>query len=561
MLDHSSPVDDGTLAAYLSVAASQHSDRPAVRDRHREVSYAELDRMSNCIAQLLISHNPTPGTRIAIWLNKSVEALAAIHAVLRIGAAYVPIDPTAPPRRVARVLEDSGASWIVTTADRAESLDTSVAGAATSRSLLLVGGANDSTTLQADRRPESDDTREIAQPCIASWEDTLIRFSSAAPVVTPVSADDVAYILYTSGSTGAPKGVTITHANARAFVDWASQEFALTSEDVLASHAPLHFDLSIFDLFAAAASAGCVALVPESWQGLGSALVRFISEQKVSVWYSVPSALRRIVAANNVDLLAVSRLRTVAFAGEEYPVRHLRELVSVLPGDAALFNLYGPTETNVCTYHRLRPEDLDIDAPPAVPIGRMCPYASGVLVDEHGRLLPDSGSDPSPSEITGELCVAGESVMLGYWGDAAKTSERTFQAAGIRYYRTGDMVRKRTDGLYVFIGRVDGMVKVKGYRIELGEIEAALDSRPEVREAACVVVPAKGDTATLVAFVTASDGSQPDEPTLRRHCGQLLPRYMVPERIEVVPVLHYTSTGKVDRRSMARIAEDSMKSA
>jgi amino acid adenylation domain-containing protein len=546
-------VNRGTLTAYLSGAASRHGDRPAVRDRHKEVSYSELDRMSNSIARLLVSRGPMSGTRVAIWLNKSVEALVAIHAVLRIGAAYVPIDPTAPPRRVARVIEDSGASWVVTTADRAESLDKSVAGSAASPSLLIVGGVSDSSTALR--------TERATQPRVASWEETLARFSGAAPVVAPVSADDIAYILYTSGSTGVPKGVTITHANARAFVDWTSREFALTSDDVLASHAPLHFDLSIFDLFAAAASGGCVALVPESWQGLGSALVRFIRDESVSVWYSVPSALRRIAAASNVDLLAGSRLRTVAFAGEEYPVRHLRDLVSVLPGDTVLYNLYGPTETNVCTYYRLCPEDLAIDAPSTVPIGRMCPYASGVLVDENGRLLPAAGSGPGASEITGELCVAGDSVMLGYWGDAAKTSRSTFRAAGIRYYRTGDIVRRRPDGLYTFIGRADGMVKVKGYRIELGEIEAALDSRPEVGEAVCIVASAKDDAAMLVAFVTASDGSRPDALSLRRHCGQLLPRYMVPERIEVVPALQYTSTGKVDRRSMTRIAEDAMGSA
>jgi amino acid adenylation domain-containing protein len=544
--EHSGSVNDGTLAAYLSEAASRHGDRPAIRDRHREVSYAELDRMSNSIAQVLASRGPVSGARIAIWLNKSVEALVAIHAVLRVGAAYVPIDPTAPAQRVARVIEDSGAAWIVTTADRVESLEASVAGFTTTRSLLLVDGAG---------------TGKAAQPGAASWEESLTRFSDAASAAATVKADDVAYILYTSGSTGVPKGVTLTHANARAFVDWASREFALTSDDVLASHAPLHFDLSILDVFAAVASAGCVALVPDSWQGLGAGLARFIDEQRISVWYSVPSALQRIVAAGNVGLLAESRLRIVAFAGEEYPVRHLRSLASVLPSSAVLYNLYGPTETNVCTYHRLSPDDLAADAPPTVPIGRICPYDSAVLIDEQGRVLPDPDSGSEASEITGELCVAGDSVMLGYWGDEAKTSKSTFQDAGVRYYRTGDMVRKHVDGVYTFIGRVDGMVKVKGYRIELGEIEAALDGRPEVREAVCVVAGAKSDAPTLVAFVTASDGSQPDEASLRRHCGQLLPRYMVPERIEVVPALRYTSTGKIDRRSMTRIAEESADSA
>lgn len=532
-------MDDGTLSACLVRAVSQYPGRPAVRERDRQVSYAELDQIVNRVASLLVSRGPQAGARIGVWLNKSVEAVAAIHAVLRTGAMYVPVDPTSPPRRAARVLADSDPAWLVTTPERAASLDAVAPEVARRRSLLLVGGATgnpgpSAPAVEADR-------------IVASWEEALTRYAGAPRVTAQTGAGEVAYILYTSGSTGSPKGVALSHGNARAFVDWATQEFALTCLDVLASHAPFHFDLSILDLFGAAASAACVSLVPESWQGLGPALARFIADQRVSVWYSVPSALQRIAEAGNSDLLAGCDLRIVAFAGEEYPVRRLLRLVAVLPGETVLYNLYGPTETNVCTYHRLPAGDLAGDAARAVPIGRACPYASAVLMDGDGQL--------SAAATTGELCIAGASVMQGYWQDAEKTALSMVEADGMRYYRTGDIVRRDAAGQYVFVGRRDGMVKVKGHRIELGEVEAVLEASPEVREAVCVVVPGLDGMTRLVALVTAAPRARPEERGLRRYCREHLPGYMVPERITTIEALRYTLTGKLDRRSMAVLAQ------
>jgi amino acid adenylation domain-containing protein len=537
---HSYTADDGTLSAYLARAVSRYPGRPAVRERFRQVSYAELDEIVNCVAGLFVSRGPLPGARIGVWLNKSVEAVATIYASLRAGAAYVPVDPTSPPRHAARVLADSDPAWLVTTPERAASLDAVAPEVSRRLSLLLVG--------DAAGRPALPARAAAAHRVVASWEETLTRYAGARRVTAQVGADEVAYILYTSGSTGTPKGVVLTHGNARAFVDWAAREFALASPDVLASHAPFHFDLSILDLFGAAAGAACVSLVPDSWQGLGSGLVRFVADQHVSVWYSVPSALQRVAEAGNSELLQRSGLRIVAFAGEEYPVRRLRLLGAVLPQGTALYNLYGPTETNVCTYHRLGAGDLAGGAAKAVPIGMACPYASTVLLGSDGHLS-------AAGETTGELCVAGSSVMRGYWRDAEKTALSMFESGGVQYYRTGDIVRSDTSGQYTFVGRVDGMVKVKGHRIELGEIEAVLEGRPDVREAVCLVVPGPADMVRLVALVTAAPEARPEERSLRRYCRDHLPGYMVPECIKTVAALRYTSTGKVDRRSMAVLAE------
>ncbi|GAA2048329.1 D-alanine--poly(phosphoribitol) ligase [Catenulispora yoronensis] len=517
---------EGTLTALLEAAVRRDPEAIAVveRQRHqqRQVGYGELDEISSCVARLFAGRLFAGRQQVGIWLNKSVEAIAAIYAVLRSGGAYVPIDPTGPPRRAAAVLEDCAASWLITTPERAESLRECAPELMERVSVLCVG---------------------------EQWEEVVARNAGLPLVYVPTAPSDVAYILYTSGSTGTPKGVVLTHENARAFVDWAVEEFELTADDVLSSHAPLHFDLSILDVFGAVACGGSVALVPDSWVGLGAGLVRFVVEQGISVWYSVPSALRRMVEAVGGSELYESRLRLIAFAGEEYPVRHLRALREVVPAGSALYNLYGPTETNVCTFHRVEAADLGEDAPSVPPIGLPCPYATAVVVD-------------------GELCIGGSSVMQGYWNDPAKTDASLVRTEGGVFYRTGDVVRELEDGRLVYVSRKDTMVKVKGHRIELGEIEAVLERRGDVAEAVCVVAQeggvgggsgsgGEGGAIRLVAFVTVRSvgaGEEPDERTLRRHCREYLPTYMVPEKIEIVASLMYTSTGKIDRRSLAMAA-------
>jgi amino acid adenylation domain-containing protein len=533
---HSDDRIERTLTAYLQASVRKRPDGVAVSEIGRQVTYAELDEISNCVACVLVSPRPIHGERVGIWLNKSVEAIAAIHAVLRGGAAYVPIDPTAPPRRAATVLADCAASWLITTPDRLSSLHECSPEVIEAVSLICVGQGR-------PRLPRS--------AALTTWEDALARHAGAPRVAAATKPIDIAYILYTSGSTGVPKGVALTHENARSFVDWGGQEFGLTREDVLASHAPLHFDLSILDVFGAAACGGAISLVPESWQGMGGALVRFVADQGISVWYSVPSALRRMAEAANSNLLSASRLRVVAFAGEEYPIRHLRGLLGLVPAQSLVYNLYGPTETNVCTFHRLGADDLARSGVQAPPIGLPCPYATAFLIAENGAALPDMG------EAIGELCIGGPSVMKGYWNNPSDTAKSMIRRDGAPFYRTGDIVRRLENGMYVFVGRDDGMVKVKGHRIELGEIESALDSRADVEESACVVVRGTTDAAgRIVAFLTLAVGARPDQRDLRRHCRELLPSYMVPERFEVVPALIYTSTGKIDRKSLARLVEE-----
>jgi amino acid adenylation domain-containing protein len=477
-------------------SAARDPQALAVTGPSGELRYGQLDRQANALAGELASRGVGHGDRVIIWTGKSPAAVVAMQAILRLGAVYVPASAATPADRMAAMARDCDAAAICAAAELFP---------------LVAGGL-----------PEN--TRRV----------NLTRFLStghADPERTdhPVTPDDLAYILYTSGSTGTPKGVCISHGNARAFVDWAAAELAATPADRFASHAPFTFDLSVLDLYAAFATGAAVCLIPGDLAYAPSQLTEFLHRQRISIWYSVPSALILMMRDGGLlDRPAPASLRAVLFAGEPFPIRHVRELSAWT--SARLLNLYGPTETNVCTYHEVTQADLERDRP--APIGKPC---SG---DKVWAVRPD-GSVAGPGE-EGELLVDGPTVMRGYWG-------RRPQAGP---YATGDIVRVLPDGPYDFVGRTDTMVKVRGHRVELGEVEAVLTARADVAQAAALAI-GEGLDARLVAAVVRSPGSNAGVLALKRHAAQRLPTYMIPDEIRFVEELPRTASGKADYRALA----------
>jgi amino acid adenylation domain-containing protein len=512
------------LQDILARSASLYPEREAVEDPGRAaLDYAGLDALSDRLRDRLVHLGVRRGDRVGIYMRKSIDSVASIFGILKAGAAYVPVDPDAPPERCAYILNDCAVAVIITEARLNEPLREALDRAGRVPAFLLL------------------DHEASAEP-LRSALDAADKQAAAPQTGTARSdVDDLAYILYTSGSTGRPKGVMLSHRAARCFTGWCAREFAPVPEDVYSSHAPLHFDLSIHDVFVPLEHGAKLVLIGEALGKDPAKLAPLIAEKRISVWYSTPSILSLLAHHGKLDRFDYSALRLVLFAGEVFPVPQLRAIREEWTAPR-YFNLYGPTETNVCTSFEI-PAEIPEDRTDPFPIGKICPPLRGRVVD-------GNGSDVSRGD-EGELVVHGPGVMSGYW-NLPDQNARAFlvDELGERWYRTGDLVVENGEGDYVFHGRRDRMVKRRGYRVELGEIEAGLARHPAVREVAVVALPDSDAGVRIRAFLGTSEGASISIISLKQFSTAQLPRYMVPDVFSFVESLPRTSTDKIDYQSL-----------
>lgn len=514
---------------YLADNAQRAPERPAVVHGKDVLSYGALDTASTKLANLLLRHGISVGSRVGLYMDKSTRSIVTMHGASKAGAAYVPVDPAAPGARAAYILGDCQVSGLVTTSTKLKTL-LKAAPLPSLRFVILLDGVSDPTEYPF---------------ATAAWSD-LESEDATLRVLSDAVETDPAYLLYTSGSTGNPKGVILTHRHARTFVDWGGHTFDVQPTDRLSNHAPFHFDLSVFDIYVALRSGACVLPVPEGVNPFPMQLAQWIDTQGISIWYSVPSALIRLLLHGRIERFQFKALRHLLFAGEVFPIRYLSDLQERW-SHMQFWNLYGPTETNVCTYYKV--PTLPKDRTEEISIGRACE-------NTHVFAVTDDGAIAKPGEV-GELLVRGPSVMSGYWGLPDRTERalirNPFQPAYAEpVYKTGDYVRVREDGNYDFIGRKDNMVKSRGYRIELGEIEQVLYRHTAVREVAVVAVPDPEIGARLKVVVVAHAEGTLSRQDVETFCSAHLPKYMVPELIEFRSDLPRTSTGKTDRQALLR---------
>jgi amino acid adenylation domain-containing protein len=465
-------------------AARRDAGADAVCAPSESATYGELSALAGRYAAALAGLGVAQGDRVVIWCEKSVDVVALTQAALRMGAIYVPVAPSNPVPRLGRITASCRPAVVVTDSAGARK-------AAGWTGALLV---------------TFDDLRAATGP---------------APAPVAITPDSPAYILYTSGSTGEPKGVCVSHRNALAFVEWAAAEVGLHAGDRLANHAPFNFDLSVFDLYGAFLAGASVHLVPGTAAYAPEQLVELVEQRRLTVWYSVPSVL--LLMMRQTDLLsrpAPESLRVCVFAGEPFPLDDVLALRRAWPS-VRLFNWYGPTETNVCTSYEVTEKDLARTRP--LPIGTAC---SG------DRVWLDSD---------GEILVEGPTVMIGYWDRPRQDGP----------YRTGDLGRVDEAGRLEYAGRRDHMVKVRGHRVELGEIEAALGTHEAV-DRAVAVVRGTGMAARIEAVVVARPGPAPTLIQLKRHCAEQLPAYMIIDDLRLVDELPRTANGKTDRAALSR---------
>jgi amino acid adenylation domain-containing protein len=510
------------IQSYADVHAKLRPTARAVAFGDETLTYADLHRWSNSLARAMQSHGCRRGDRVGLLVSKSPRAIASILAVLKADCIYLPIDIESPAPRIVKILENS-------------------------EPRLLLVDASGTTTLQElwphstrigfkaasleSRSAPSDRT------CYAFGGDDILRFSDE-PICYQNAYDDPAYIMYTSGSTGVPKGVPVTHASVSHFIDWATSYFKFTPNDRISAHPPLHFDLSVFDIFGAFAS-GAELHLPAFLNFSAASMADFIRSSELTQWFSVPSALNYMAKFDVVRHGDFPKLKRVLWCGEVLPTPTLRYWMQRLPG-VQFTNLYGPTEATIASGYYTVPSIPEENE--SIPIGRPCEGESLLVLDETLR--------PVPQETIGGLYIGGVGLSPGYWKDEERNRTAFLNGpnGSGRIYKTGDLAKVGRDGLIYFAGRADTQIKSRGYRIELGEIEAALNRIEHLKESAVVAIPTNEFEGSLICCAFAPvDGTPVSSVSLREALRTALPRYMLPGRWLSMDRLPKNANGKIDR--------------
>jgi len=515
------------LSSIITDAASALPDATAVVCGDDELSWQALDQRVGQLANVLRRVGVGRGDRVGIYLHKSLESMVAVHGIVRSGAAYVPIDPLAPADLVTSIISDCGIKVLVTHGPRKAGL----------AKLLPKTELNAVVGIDADVF----EPNVRASTTFVPWEE-VASVEAVSPY--PNVDEDLAYVMYTSGSTGKPKGIMHTHRSGLAYATMSAELYGLGPHDRAANFSPLHFDMSTFEILAAPANAATCVLVPEPYLRVPASLTQYLSDQRVTTMYTVPSLFMQMMSRGAFEQRDWTSVRWVLPAGEVFPPEPLRQLMALVP-HARFSNVYGPAEVNQCTFFHL-PGPLD----DVMPLGTASPGAELDLIDETGESIDGPG--------TGELIVRTSTMMAGYWNRPDLDAKGFLYRAGpggirYRWYRTGDVIRRDEAGELIFLGRRDNQVKIRGYRVELEVVEAAVGSLPGVEQTVVGPRPGDdGDTILVARYVPTTELPENARPPLdewRSTLVGVLPGYAVPSVFEPVVAFPTTPSGKIDRRT------------
>jgi len=502
------------LGIAFNAVAAAHRERPALRFMNgKTATYGELAELAGKFAGMLHTRGLGCGNVAAIFNEKTPRSYAIMLACLKTGVTYTNLDPNSPAERLNKMLSLCRPAIVF-------------CGNAT---IDKVSGCqlNDAELLNYDA-PSMDAALAEEEP-----------FSTST-----VNGNTPAYLMFTSGSTGFPKGAIITHANVLNFIRWSQSTFHITSADVLTNLNPMHFDNSVFDFYSALFSGASLIPIPEEAVKNPRRLLDSLNQLEPTLWFSVPSLLVYVLKMRALKDNDLPRLKTVSFGGEGFPKNQLRNLWNVWGKRVRFVNVYGPTEcTCICSSYDVSDADMADDE--LLPLGPVAPNFGFAVIDPQGRQVPDG-------EL-GELYLTGPNVGKGYYHNPQKTVEAFIQHPGINshpeiVYRTGDLVRyDRKRNLFYFCGRRDNQIKRMGYRIELEEIENALSTLNYIEENAVVYHKTDDNNGRIIACVAAQLG---DEQKILADLRELLPSYMIPNDIKFMNSLPKNRNGKIDRLAL-----------
>ncbi|MXQ65540.1 amino acid adenylation domain-containing protein [Actinomadura rayongensis] len=499
--DTSVPVPSASLAGLFEARVAETPDAAAIVSGDEEWSYASVNAAANRLAWHLADRGVGPEKRVALLLPRSVEMVIAVLAVVKTGAAYVPVDPDYPEARIAYTLADASPAIVVCTAETRGQV------------------AGPVVVLEDVAEGRSDNLGERARP------------------------DHPAYVIYTSGSTGKPKGVVVPHRNVVSLIAAAGERFGLGRDDVWSLFHSYAFDFSVWEMWGALLLGGRVVVVPFEVTRSPRDFLNLATETGVTVLSQTPSAFYQLMQADQENPGKEPRIRYVVFGGEALDPARLDGWYSRRPSGGVLVNMYGITETTVHVTH------LSLDREMAAAAGSSS--VIGAPLDNTRVFVLDQFLQPVPAGVTGEMYVAGTGLARGYLNRPGLTGERfvacPFGASGERMYRTGDLGRWTRDGSLVYAGRADAQVKIRGFRIEPAEIEAALLGHDDVTQAAVIVREDQPGDRRLIAYIVAPSADPAD---VRTYATGVLPQHMVPTAVVPIDGLPLTPSGKLDKDAL-----------
>jgi amino acid adenylation domain-containing protein len=522
---------DLLLQQLVTEQAERRLGRVAIVHKQERLTYGELEESSNRLARLLKDAGCRKGDRVCFLIPKTPVAIVAILGILKADCVYVPLDTSSPAPRLEKIIDACEPRFVLAGGTVNSVLDELMA-QERRRAAVRIGW-------MGEGKVEGNNFKTVF-----SRED--LPGYPGAPLEYRNTINDAAHILFTSGSTGAPKGVVITHANVTHFINWAVKYFGAKPTDKISSHPPLHFDLSTFDIYGTLGSGAQLHIVPTDLNLAPHRLAEFIRASELTQWFSVPSVLNFMARADAVKFNDFPSLERLLWCGEVFPTPPLIHWMRRLP-HVKFTNLYGPTEATIASSYYTVPQCPD-DERAQIPIGAPC--------EGEELLVLDAELKPTPPDEIGDLYIGGVGLSPGYWRDLEKTEAAFIQRPGKsvsdgRIYKTGDLAKAGADGLIYYLGRADTQIKSRGYRIELGEIETALNALNLTEECAIVAIKTEGfeGVAICCAFAPLKDCEAPPAK-LRTEMSKVLPNYMMPVRWKRFDLLPKNANGKIDRNAL-----------